>query len=77
MLANENYLDLLQDTEVKRLIINFFKIFKEFKKTPKKKNPAYEIKKQTLEKNKGLGDAQENTQRRLVEMTKTTQDLGI
>lgn len=36
MTANENYLDELQDRGFKRTIINFIKVFKEFRENTKK-----------------------------------------
>jgi hypothetical protein len=48
MCVNENYLDELQNTKFKRTIINFIKVFKEFKDTMKQLN---EIKKDVLKEN--------------------------
>ena len=54
MLANENYLDELQDTEIKREIKTLHKNFQEFKEDTKKR--LNEIKEKGLEENKHPGD---------------------
>lgn len=52
MLANENYLDELQDTECKRTIINFIKEFKDFKEDTKRQLSG--IKENKLKENERL-----------------------
>lgn len=46
MSANGNYLDELQDTKFKRIIINFIKRFKEFKEHTK--NSSINLKRKNL-----------------------------
>lgn len=76
MLANENYLDELQNTEVKRTIINLFKEFKELKEDANKQ--LLKSRRKSFRRLKAcLGDAQENTNIRLVEIANMIQDLRI
>jgi hypothetical protein len=67
MLDSKNYLNELQETEFKRTIIDFIKELMEFKEEAKKK--LNEIKEKER-KNKCLRNAQENTNIRVMEMTK-------
>lgn len=73
MFANDNYLDKPQNTELKRIIINFIKEFKEFIEDTK--NQLNEIKKKEFKESKCLSDAQENTNMWLKGMIKTIHEL--
>lgn len=64
MFSNENYLDELQNTELKRTLINFNSEFKDTKRHLC-----------ILEENKCLRAAQEKPNLRPNEMRKTIQDL--
>lgn len=70
--ANENYLGEPQDTESKRTITNFRTEFKELKEVTKKQ--LSDLKENELEDNEHLGDVQENTNIRPMEMRKTVWD---
>lgn len=72
MLANENYLDELQVTKIKKSA-NLLKELEEFKEDTKKQLSG--IKDKELKENERLRDVQEDTSTRLTELTKTTQDL--
>lgn len=72
MLANENYLDELQNTEVKRTIINLFKECKELKEEANKQ--LLKSRRKSFRRLKAcLNVAQENTNVRLVEITNMIQ----
>jgi hypothetical protein len=73
MITNENYLGELQDPETKRTTINLLGEFKQFKENTKKE--FNEIREKELKEKKCLSVAQENTNIRLIEMMKATQDL--
>lgn len=68
--ANENYLGEPQDTESKRTITNFRTELKEVTK-----KQLSDLKENELEDNEHLGNVQENTNIRPMEMRKTVWDL--
>lgn len=73
MSSNKNHLSEIEDRELKRTIINFFKESNEFKENTNKQ--INEHKENALRENICLCDDQENTNIELNEMTKTIQDL--
>lgn len=75
MFNNENDLDGLQNMRFKVIIINFIKDFKEVKEDPKKQ--LSKIKEKEHKENKHMDHTQNNTNIRLMELTKTNQDFRM